>query len=296
LQIKIHLTNKVQKEKVKILVTGSNGQLGRSIKNLQTDFPEYDYIFTDVNEFDITDKKAVSDFFRIVNPHICINTAAYTAVDKAESEKELCTQINQYGPKNLAIACKKYNCTLIHISSDYVYDCCDSEILTENSPTMPKSFYAISKLAGEEEIKKILTQYIIIRTSWLYSEYGSNFVKTIIRLANERKDLKVVNDQIGSPTYASDLALTILKIINKPLNFGIYNYSNEGFISWYDFAREIILLRNLEGRIIPVSTSEYPTPALRPKNSRLSKEKIINNFNITIPQWYDSLKICIEKL
>ncbi|MBK7095828.1 MAG: dTDP-4-dehydrorhamnose reductase [Saprospiraceae bacterium] len=279
-----------------ILVTGSNGQLGRSFKSLQPDFPDYDFIFTDVDELDITDHKAVSEFFRVVNPDFCINAAAYTAVDKAETEKELCASINKTGPKNLALACQKSDCILIHISTDYVYDCCDNEILSENSPVSPKSWYAISKLEGEREIINILKNHIIIRTSWLYSEFGHNFVKTIIRLAKERKELKVVNDQIGSPTYAPDLALTILNIINNSCNFGIYNYSNEGFISWYDFATEIIKIKNLECSLMPINTSDYPTPAPRPKNSRLSKEKIINAFHIAIPQWFESLKICLERI
>ncbi len=283
-------------KKVKILVTGSNGQLGQSIKNLQSGFPEYDFVFTDVEDLDITDEKSVSGFFLSTDPDVCINAAAYTAVDKAETEKELCKSINQLGPRNLASACKKTNCKLIHVSTDYVYDPSDQDILTESSPTFPKSYYAISKLAGENEILKITDNYIIIRTSWLYSEYGNNFAKTIIRLAQERNELKIVNDQIGSPTYAGDLALAILKIANNFKINGIYNYSNLGFISWFDFAKEIILIKNLECKLIPISTSEYPTPAPRPKNSRLSKEKIINAFHIAIPQWFESLKICIERI
>ena len=280
-----------------MLITGSEGQLGQSIRKFQFDFPEFIFIFTDVNELDITDENAVTFFFNNWKPDICINAAAYTSVDKAESEKEICTKINQDGPKNLALSCEKYHCKLIHISTDYVYDCCDSDILNENSPTKPKSHYANSKLAGEQEIKKILAQYIIVRTSWLYSEYGNNFVKTIIKLAGEHKKLKIVNDQIGSPTYAGDLALAILKIAGQSnLNYGIFNYSNEGFISWYDFAKEIIRLKKLKCEIVPISTKEYPTPAARPKNSRLSKKKIEHDFSITIPRWEKSLELCLERI
>lgn len=283
-------------KKLKILVTGSDGQLGQSIKNLKSGFPEYDFVFTDVEDLDITDEKSVLEFFQLTAPDVCINAAAYTAVDKAETEKQLCTLINKTGPKNLALACEKLNSRLIHISSDYVYDCCDSEILTENSPVTPKSWYAISKLEGEREIINTFQNYQIIRTSWLYSEYGNNFVKTIIRLAGERDELKVVNDQTGSPTYAGDLALAILMIADNFKYKGIYNYSNLGFISWFDFAKEIIKLKNIKCRLIPVSTEEYPTPAPRPKNSRLSKQKIQNDFGIRIPEWNESLKICIERL
>lgn len=279
-------------DKKRVLVTGAKGQLGQSLIKIKEGFPGLEFHFTDIDELDITDKKAVLSLFRSMRPDFCINAAAYTAVDKAETEKDLCLQINQLGPENLASACSETGSALIHISTDYVYDCLDDEIITEECPTYPKSWYGMTKLAGEQAIINIFDSCMIIRTSWLYSEFGSNFVKTMIKLGFEREEIRVVNDQTGSPTYATDLADVLLKIVNRgDIHCGVYNYSNEGFTTWYGFAQQIFLLTGQNCIVIPVSSAEYPTPADRPKNSRLSKEKIRNTFKLAIPDW----KVSLEK-
>ena len=287
----------IQNGKIKVLVTGSNGQLGQSLQKIQNDFPGIQFLFTDIGELDITDSEAVASYFRSNRPDYCINTAAYTAVDKAESEKDICMSVNLHGPENLALACLESDCSLIHISTDYVYDCCGEDSISEDFPTTPKSWYGTSKLAGEQAIMKILEKHIIIRTSWLYSEFGSNFVKTMIRLCSERDEIRVVNDQTGSPSYAAELAQVLLNILSaEKIIYGIYNYSNEGFTTWYDFAREIFRITGQKCTVIPVSSADYPTAALRPKNSRISKEKIKNTYNIEIQDWKVSLENCISQL
>ena len=280
----------------KILVTGANGQLGKCIFDVKDKFPAFTFLFTDIEELDITDKKSVFAIFEDFKPDFCINCAAYTAVDKAESEKEICTRINKTGPGNLALACDHFETTLIHISTDYVYHVNGNEIITEESELNPKSHYAVSKLEGENEVVNILQKHIIIRTSWLYSEYGHNFVKTILKLAVEKPQISVVDDQIGSPTYAGDLAMAICEIIKNEPKYGVFNYSNEGFISWYDFAKEIIQHSGCGCRVIPISSDQYSAPAPRPGNSRLSKEKIKLAFQISIPYWKDSLITCLRKI
>lgn len=282
---------------MKILVTGSNGQLGKSIQKITNQYPNYNFLFTDVKELDITDLKSVKDLFQIYNPDFCINAAAYTLVDKAEEEQELNKNINQIGPKNLAIASNINQTKLIHISSDYVYDNNSEDIMNENSPTTPKGEYATSKLNGELEVIKETNRHFIIRTSWLYSEFGNNFVKTMIRLGKERESISVVNDQIGSPTYATDLASAILDIITENNNaFGIYNYSNKGFISWFDFTKEIFIQKSMKCQVNPIPSSDYPTKAPRPLNSRMSKDKITNIFKTEIPLWKYSLSKCLINL
>ena len=281
----------------KILITGSEGQLGRSLKKISSLYPDFYFYFTDVNEMDITNDISVRKVFNELQPHYCINSAAYTAVDKAESDHELCYKINVKGPELLAKYCGINKTKIIHISTDYVYNPTDNEIITENSPTTPNNFYGKTKLEGDLNIAKLLTDYIIIRTSWLYSEFGNNFVKTIIKLAGVKEELNVVNDQTGSPTYASDLAVAIMQIIENSANqSGIYNYTNEGFITWYEFANEIIELKSLKCKINPVPTSEFPTPASRPTNSKLSKNKILADYKIKTTDWKKSLKYCIEIL
>lgn len=281
----------------KILITGSEGQLGRSLKKISSLYPGFYFYFTDVNEMDIADETSVRKVFNELQPHYCINSAAYTAVDKAESDRELCYKINVKGPELLAKYCGINKTKIIHISTDYVYNPTDNEIITENSPTTPNNFYGKTKLEGDLNIAKLLTDYIIIRTSWLYSEFGNNFVKTIIKLAGVKEELNVVNDQTGSPTYASDLAVAIMQIIENSANqSGIYNYTNEGFITWYEFAKEIIELKSLKCKVKPVPTSEFPTPASRPTNSKLSKNKILADYNIKTTDWKKSLKYCIEIL
>lgn len=281
----------------KILITGSEGQLGRSLKKISSLYPDFYFYFTDVNEMDITNDISVRKVFNELQPHYCINSAAYTAVDKAESDRELCYKINVKGPELLAKYCGINKTKIIHISTDYVYNPTDNEIITENSPTTPNNFYGKTKLEGDLNIAKLMTDYIIIRTSWLYSEFGNNFVKTIIKLAGVKEELNVVNDQTGSPTYASDLAVAIMQIIENSANqSGIYNYTNEGFITWYEFAKEIIELKSLKCKVNPVPTSEFPTTAIRPTNSKLSKNKILADYNIKTTDWKKSLKYCIEIL
>ena len=282
---------------MKILVTGANGQLGRSLRKIKDQYPEMEFIFTDIEELDITDMAEVIAFFDKYKPDFCINTAAFTNVDKAETEQATNYKVNVTGPENLAIACRNNGTKLIHISSDYVYNNDSDKIMTEEHKNIPKGEYAKSKLEGENRIKNIFSDYYIIRTSWLYSEFGNNFVKTIIRLCKEKKELNVVNDQIGSPTYASDLVDVILKIIkNKKDLFGIYNFSNEGFVSWYDFAKKIIEIKGLDCKINPIPTTDYPTPAPRPKNSRMSKRKIKEIFAIQLKNWEKSLIQCLALL
>lgn len=281
----------------KILITGSEGQLGRSLKKISSLYPDFYFYFTDVNEMDITNDISVRKVFNELQPHYCINSAAYTAVDKAESDRELCYKINVKGPELLAKYCGINKTKIIHISTDYVYNPTDNEIITENSPTTPNNFYGKTKLEGDLNIAKLMTDYIIIRTSWLYSEFGNNFVKTIIKLAGVKEELNVVNDQTGSPTYASDLAVAIMQIIENSANqSGIYNYTNEGFITWYEFAKEIIELKSLKCKVKPVPTSEFPTTAIRPTNSKLSKNKILADYKIKTTDWKKSLKNCLEIL
>lgn len=280
---------------IKILITGSEGQLGLSLKKISTDYPDFIFYCTDVNEMDITDETSVRNIFNEIQPQYCINSAAYTAVDKAESDRELCYKINVIGPELLAKYCSINKTKLIHISTDYVYNPSDNVIITENSPTTPSNFYGKTKLEGELIVTKLMTDFIIIRTSWLYSEFGNNFVKTILKLARQKAELNVVNDQTGSPTYAGDLAHAIMQIIeNNAYRSGIYNFTNEGFISWFEFAEEIVDLKKLKCKINPVPTSEYPTPASRPKNSKLSKDKIFADYEIKTFDWKNSLKYCLD--
>ncbi|HZH71102.1 MAG TPA: dTDP-4-dehydrorhamnose reductase [Mariniphaga sp.] len=287
---------------MKILVTGSNGQLGSELKEISGDFPEWHFIFTDVDDLDITDEKSVDAFFRKNKPSFIVNCAAYTAVDKSESDMQAAHQINAVGPGVLAMASKKHDVNLIHISTDYVYDGQNYKPYEEFDPVNPASVYGKTKLAGERLIRSANPDTVIIRTAWLYSSFGNNFVKTMLRLGSEKDSLKVVFDQIGTPTYAYDLAQAILEVIansnNNPSNSlsGIYHYSNDGVASWYDFAVTIFEITGLHCKVLPVLTSEFPTPAKRPHYSVLNKSKIKTTFNIEIPYWKDSLKLCIEKI
>ena len=282
---------------MKILITGANGQLGTSIQSLSLWYPEFEFIFTDVEQLDITKLEQVKEFFGLHKPDYCVNAAAYTQVDKAEEDIDLNNLINITGSKNLAIASRQQNSKLIHISSDYVYNNDSKDIMDEDSPTLPKGVYAESKQKGEIEVQNETGQYYIIRTSWLYSEYGNNFVKTMLRLGNKLESIQVVDDQIGSPTYATDLAEAILQIITLNNDkYGLYNYSNDGFISWYDFAVEIFKKRNINCKVIPIPSADYPTKAPRPLNSRMSKEKISSVFGIKIPGWKSSLEDCLRKI
>ena len=275
-----------------ILVTGGNGQLASCIKDVEKQYDDLNIIYTDHLELDICNLNQIQTFFKS-NPQIdyCINCAAYTAVDKAETESEKAFEINAIGAKNLAQVCNDHDAILIHVSTDFVFDGEKNEPYTETDVANPISVYGASKLQGEVEIQQALKEYFIIRTSWLYSEYGNNFMKTMLRLAETRDGISVVSDQIGTPTYAGDLAEIIIQIINtKTEKYGIYHYSNEGVASWFEFAKEIFKLTKNKTKVNPIPSIEYLTPAKRPKYSVLDKKKIIDVFKIDIPFWRDSLK------
>lgn len=282
---------------INVLVTGSNGQLGNCLKDLTTNDENFNFIYTDFQELDITNLIAVKQFFSSKKINYCINCAAYTAVDKAESEPDVAYNINVLGAKNLALACKINQATLIHISTDFVFDGKKTTPYTELDATNPISVYGKTKLEGELAIQNILTNYFILRTSWLYSEHGNNFMKTMLKLGKERDELSVVNDQIGTPTYAGDLAKVIIDIIKaSKKTYGLYHFSNEGALSWYDFAKAIFNESCLPVNVKPTHTDAYKTVATRPKFSVLDKSKIKNDLQIQIPFWKDSLKKGIMNL
>lgn len=281
-----------------VLVTGSNGQLGSEIKALEGDYP-YNFFFTDKTELDITDKNAVATFIEKNSINTILNCAAYTAVDKAETDTEAADKINHLAIKGLSLIAKEKDIQLIHISTDYVFDGKNYKPYLESDTTNSQSAYGKSKLEGENAMIDINPKNsIILRTSWIYSSYGTNFVKTMLRLGREKKHLGVIYDQVGTPTYARDLAKTILDILPniKSEKVEIYNYSNEGVLSWYDFAKEIMRMAKLDCEIIPIETKEYPTPASRPHYSLLNKSKIKDKFKITIPFWKDSLDECLKTM
>ena len=283
-----------------VLVTGADGQLGRELRELvakKRDTPNF--FFTDRKRLDITDKAAVESFCSENRISHIINCAAYTAVDKAEEDAENADLINHIAVKNMAEIAKKEGIGLIHISTDYVFDGKNHKPYTEEDIPNPTGVYGKTKLAGEEAIQTIApANSIIIRTSWVYSSFGNNFVKTMLRLGKERDKLGVIFDQIGTPTYAADLAEAILEILPKIDNPKpeIYHYSNEGAISWYDFAKEIMKMAKLSCQIDPIETWQYPTPAKRPHYSLLNKAKIKKDFALSIPYWKDSLSLCLTKL
>jgi dTDP-4-dehydrorhamnose reductase len=282
---------------MRILVTGSHGQLGRCIQDLAIENPKEEFVFTDYQELDITQTDKVNDFFANRSFDYCINCAAYTSVDTAENEPDIVFKINAEGPKNLAKACLDFGCILIHISTDFVFDGTKKTPYTEEDIPNPINVYGASKLKGELNLKQILDKYFIIRTSWVYSEHGSNFLKTMLRLGKERDELKVVNDQMGSPTYAADLAAFIIfLIIHKKDEYGLFHFSNQGSISWYDFAKTILKLISSNCEILPITTVDYPTAAIRPSYSVLDKTKVKKLFKIDIPEWEASLTHCLNKI
>ncbi len=282
-----------------VLVTGSNGQLGSEIRNLISNDEWY---FTDRNTLDITNKIAIESFCTKHNIEVIINCAAYTAVDKAEEDEVNADRINHLAVKYMAEIAKEKNIKLIHISTDYVFDGENYKPYSEEDKTDPQGVYGKTKLAGEQAIQDIHpNNSIIIRTSWLYSSYGNNFVKTMLRLGKERDELGVIFDQVGTPTYAKDLAKVIIHIIQHSTlkiqhSVEIYHYSNEGVASWYDFAKAIFELSDIQCDVKPIETKEYPTPASRPHYSLLNKAKIKNRFGIEIPYYKDSLKMCLTKI
>jgi len=282
---------------IKALITGGKGQLAQCIESLSNDYPSIDFVFLGSEDLDITNNKKVKDCFSKNNFDYCINCAAYTAVDKAEEEPELAKKVNVLGAKNLAIACKNNDVKLIHISTDFVFDGEAKRPYTEGDTTNPISVYGQTKRDGELEIIYNLPQHFIIRTSWLYSEFGVNFVKTILRLSKEREELSVVDDQIGSPTYAKDLAEVILKIIDsQSKEFGIYHYSNQGKITWYDFAKEIFKQSQSEIKLHKTNSKTFKTLATRPKYSVLNTSKIHSLLNLEPVKWEKSLEKCLKEI
>ncbi len=282
-----------------ILVTGSNGQLGSELKELKSQYESLNFIFTDVDELDLTDFSAVNMFFKNNNIDVCVNCAAYTAVDQAEDDNDLAMMLNYEVVEHLAEVCYNYNTLFVHISTDYVFDGKNYKPYVETDIPVPNSFYGRSKLDGEEAVMNSSCNSVIIRTSWLYSVFGNNFVKTMLKLGSERDNLNVVADQVGTPTNAADLAKVIMVIINNVENISIkevYHYSNEGVISWYDFAKSIMDIRNLDCSIAAIESKDFPAKAARPFYSVLNKSKIKNDFKVDIPYWLDSLKLMLDRL
>ena len=282
---------------MKILITGCNGQLGNEMQLLEKENLQHTYFNTDVAELDITDQTAVEKFVNDNEIDGIVNCAAYTAVDKAEDNKELCTALNTVAPAYLAAAVEKRGGWMIQISTDYVFNGTKHTPYVETDTPCPDSVYGSTKLAGELGVTKFCKRTMIIRTAWLYSTFGNNFVKTMIRLGKEKPELGVIFDQIGTPTYARDLAVAIFAAINQGVKPGVYHYSNEGVISWYDFTKAIHRIAGVNDcHVRPLHTSEYPTAAARPHFSVLDKTKIKQTYAIEIPYWEESLKECIDKL
>ncbi len=281
----------------KIIVTGAGGQLGQEIQAAADTCPEFEFIFLSRSELPINDAQRADHYFKTYKPAFCINCAAYTAVDRAETEQEAAFSINGYAVGILADACVQYGSRLIHISTDYVFNGIASSPYKEDDVVDPVNLYGASKLKGEQLAMQNPSTSLVIRTSWVYSEYGNNFVKTMMRLMRDRENIKVVNDQLGSPTYAADLAMVILSIIKTATwNPGIYHYSNDGIITWYDFALSIKELTYSKCNVHPIPSSEYPTPAKRPGYSVLGKKKIIDTYDIVLSDWKESLSRCITKM
>ena len=280
-----------------ILITGCNGQLGNEMQLLEKDYPQHKFYNTDVAELDITDQAAIDSFVADNEIDGIVNCAAYTAVDKAESSKELCTSLNTVAPAYLAAAVEKRGGWIVQVSTDYVFNGKAHTPYKEDDTPSPDSVYGSTKLAGELGVQKFCKRSMIIRTAWLYSTFGNNFVKTMIRLGKEKQQLGVIFDQIGTPTYAGDLAIAIMTAIEKGIVPGVYHFSNEGVISWYDFTKAIHRIAGITTcHVLPLHTSEYPTPANRPSYSVLDKTKIKQTYDIEIPYWEESLAKCIEKL
>lgn len=280
-----------------IVVFGASGQLGQCLKKVAALKGINSIVFPDEAEANILDEVLLNKVFEKYKPAYAINCAAYTAVDKAEDDIELARKINKTGARNLAVLCKAYNVPLVQVSTDFVFKGNTPVPLVEDDIAEPISIYGLTKLEGEQDVATLLPQHYIIRTSWLYSEYGNNFVKTMLKLGSERDELKIIADQIGTPTYAIDLAGAILDIITSGNeNYGIYHYSNEGVTSWFDFAKGIFDLSGTQVKAYPIRTSEYPTKATRPAFSVMDKKKIKETFNLEIPYWRDSLEVCLNAL
>src|SRR5574344_321415 len=282
---------------MKLLITGAYGQLGNEMRVALERYPHLESIFTDVDTLDITDKNAVDAFVALHQPNVLINCAAYTAVDKAEDDLALCYKINCDAVRNLGEVAQAHGMTVIHVSTDYVFDGTGHIPYTEDMAVSPTNVYGKSKLAGERELRKACPGAIIIRTSWLYSGFGNNFVKTMLKLGNERSQLKVIFDQIGTPTYAADLADSMLQIIDSEKFVpGIYHFSNEGVCSWYDFTKMIFKLAHVECEVLPIESKDYAVRTPRPHYSVLNKSKLKSTYNQTIPYWMDGLERCLHVL
>jgi len=285
-----------------ILITGANGQLGAEFYSIKENYTDFNFIFVTKEDLNITEESEIVKFLDKNDINYLINCAAYTAVDKAEGDSEAAHKVNAKGPELLAKACYKNGSVLLHVSTDYVFDGKNNDLYTEEDKTLPLSVYGKSKLLGEIAIKANCKAHYIIRTSWLYSTFNTNFVKSMLKLAETRNELGIVADQYGSPTYAQDLAKVIMTMIKKTENgsvknkFGVYHYSNEHVTTWYGFAKEIMSLAKVDCTVKPISTEEYPVPAPRPKNSSMSKEKIKSTFKLTIPKWEGSLKVCLNEI
>lgn len=280
-----------------ILITGANGQLGNEMRVLSKENGQHAYFFTDVQELDICDEQAVHGFVKDNRIDVIVNCAAYTAVDKAEDNQELCDKLNHVAPGYLAAAAEACGAALIQVSTDYVFDGTGHIPYTEEAATCPNSVYGFTKLAGEQAVMKHCSRAMIIRTAWLYSIYGNNFVKTMLRLGRERETLGVVFDQIGTPTYANDLARAIFAAVNRGIVPGIYHFSNEGVCSWYDFTLAIHRLAGIKTcKVSPLHTDEFPAKVPRPHYSVLDKTKIKKTFGIDIPHWEESLAVCMKNL
>ena len=279
------------------LVFGATGQLGSCLQFLSEQQNINSIIYLSEEEADILDNNLLESVFQKYQPTYCINCAAYTAVDKAEDEIDLARKINKDGAANLAKLCGEFGTTFIHVSTDFVFEVNAPKLLSEDDIAQPINIYGLTKLEGEQVIPELSSKHYILRTSWLYSEYGNNFVKTMLKLGKEREQLGIIADQIGTPTYAIDLAATILHIIkNDNQQHGIYHYSNEGVTSWFDFAKAIFDLGGVSVKALPIKSSEYVTKATRPAFSVMDKSKIKNTFGIEIPYWRESLEVCIERL
>jgi len=282
---------------MKIVVLGASGQLGHCLLKVSEQRGITDITFPSEQDGNILNPELLHILFEKEQPAFVINCAAYTAVDKAEDEIDICRKVNRDGAENIAKACKQFDATLIHVSTDFVFKGNIPQILSETDPAEPENVYGLTKLEGEKAILAVLEKYFTLRTSWLYSEFGNNFVKTMLRLGKERDELGVIIDQAGSPTYAIDLAGAIFDIIESGSpEYGIYHYSNEGVTSWFDFARTIFDISGTDVLVKPVKTTEYVTKAVRPAYSVMDKSKIKNILGIKIPYWTDSLKVCISRL
>ena len=285
----------------RILVTGANGQLGNEMRLLANEYPEFEFDFTDIDELDLSKADAVMAYCEKLQPAYIINCAAYTAVDKAEDDTDLCWLINKDAVTNLAKAANALHAKILHVSTDYVFDGTNTSPYLESDPVCPVSAYGKSKLDGEITLLEHCPNSVIVRTAWLYSIYGNNFVKTMIRLGKERESINVVADQVGTPTYAADLAAALMDIVDcaegNQFLPGIYHYSNNGVCSWYEFTKKIHELAGITTcKVNPIATKDYPTRAARPAYSVLSKQKIKADYGVIVPQWEDSLSACIALL